>query len=88
LSDVRIFFERGKARLLVDPATGRVVYLARDGILPERVMIVEGGRQHLFTTASCKVVDCAGPIPAGIHAQNCWLYRAGAQGLEPMEKTA
>jgi hypothetical protein len=57
-------------------------------VLPERVMVVDGARQYLFTAATCKVVECSVPIPAGIHAQNCWLYRAGPEGLEAMEKTA
>lgn len=75
-----------KAKLLVDPGTGRVVYVARDGVLPERVLIVHAGAQYLYTAASCRVVDCV--VPAEIHAMNCWLYRAAPAGLELLEKSA
>ena len=68
------------AKLLVDPFTNRVVYMSRNGVLPERVFIVDGERQHSFFAGSCTVVDLAGEPPAGMNAQNCWSYKLDAGG--------
>jgi len=83
---VEPLFDHRKYKLLVDPVTKRVVYVARNGIMPERVLIVSGGRQHAFGPAWCEVVECAtGSLPQGITAQNCWGYRSGPRGLEPVD---
>ena len=83
---VEPLFEHRRCKLLVDPVTRRVVYVARNGIMPERVLIVSEGRQHAFGTAWCEVVECAaGSLPQGINAQNCWAYRSGPRGLEPVD---
>ena len=69
------------AKLLVDPLTSRVVHVSRNGVLPERVFIVDGERQHSFFAGSCKVVDLPGDPPQGMNAQNCWGYKLGAGGV-------
>ena len=73
-----------KPKLIVDTATRRVAYVAFDGIVPERVLILDGGRQQAFFSASCEVLDYAGQIPAGFHPQSCWGYRVTPAGLEPV----
>jgi len=84
---VQPLFEHRKIRLLVDPVTRRVVYLARNGVLPDRVLIVDGPRQQVFTPASGEVVEFSGPLPARINAQNCWGFLATPRGLEPVVET-
>ncbi len=82
---VEPLFEHRRPKLLVDPVTRRVVYLARNGIMPERVLIVSEGRQHVYSLAFCEVVEYAGTLPPAINAQNCWAYRSGPRGLEPVD---
>ncbi|HYS76003.1 MAG TPA: hypothetical protein VEM38_07925 [Burkholderiales bacterium] len=73
-------------KLLVDPVTRRVVYLARDSVLPERVMIIEdGGRQVLFQLSSCEIVEFAGPLPGDIDLANSWSYELSPLGLAPVQ---
>jgi len=83
---VEPLFDRERVRLLVDPATRRVVYFARNGVLPERVLIVDAERQHLFVQASCETVDFAGALPADMKPQNCWRYMHTPRGLEPADE--
>lgn len=84
---VQPLFEHRRIKLLIDPVTRRVVYLARNGVLPDRVLIVDGPRQHIFTPASCEIVEFSGPVPSGVNAQNCWDYRITSCGLEPALET-
>ena len=91
---VQSLFEHKRVKLLLDPVTGRVVYLARDGVLPDRVLIVDGERQHHFTPATCEIMEFPGRLPAHINAQNCWSFRSTSRGLEsalesprPVERT-
>ena len=84
---VKPLFEHRRVRLLVDPATRRIVYLARNGVLPDRILIVDAGRQHCFTPACCEVVECSGPLPEGVNAQNCWGFLSTARGLEAAAET-
>lgn len=79
---VQPLFEHRRIKLLIDPVTRRVVYLARNGVLPDRVLIVDGGRQHHFTPASCEIVEFSGLLPARMSAQNCWSFRSTPRGLE------
>jgi hypothetical protein len=79
---VQPLFEHRKVKLLVDPVTRRVVYLARNGVLPDRVLIVDGERQYYFTPASCEIVEFSGLLPARMSAQNCWSFRSTPRGLE------
>jgi hypothetical protein len=82
---VEPLFGHPGVKLLVDPATKRVVYLAYNGILPERVLIVDAGRQYLFAPASvCEVVEFSGELPSGMSPQTCWAFRIAAGGLEPV----
>lgn len=69
-------------KLMIDPVTKRIVYVARNGILPERVMIVDAGRQYLFAPSACETVDYGNELPARISPQKCWHFRLGAQGIE------
>jgi hypothetical protein len=80
---VQPLFEQKKVKLLIDPVTQRVAYLARNGVLPDRVLIVDGPKQQVFTPASCEIVEFSGPLPARITAQNCWGFLATSRGLEP-----
>ena len=79
-----LLFEHRNVKLLVDPVTRRVVYLTRDGIMPERVLIVGEGKQYIFSPASCEIVEFSGVLPESINAQNCWGYRNTSSGLEPV----
>jgi hypothetical protein len=79
---VQPLFEQKKVKLLIDPVTRRVAYLARNGVLPDRVLIVDAGRQHYFTPASCEIVEFSGTLPARVNAQNCWGCRITSRGLE------
>jgi len=62
-------------RLLVDPQSKRIVYAAYDGILPERITILEGARQYLFSPQTCEHVVHEGELPAGFGPQKCWQFR-------------
>jgi hypothetical protein len=84
---VQPLFEHRRTKLLIDPVTCRVVYLAHNGVLPDRVLIVDGPRQQVFTPASCEIVEFSGPLPARVNAQNCWDYRITSHGLEPALET-
>ena len=80
---VEPLFGHNSVKLLVDCVTRRVVYLAYDGVLPERVLIVDGGQQHLFAPASaCEVVEFSGELPSGMSALTCWDYRVTPEGFE------
>ena len=82
---VEPLFGHSGVKLLVDPATRRVVYVAYNGVLPERVLIVDAGRQYLFAPASaCEVVDFSGELPGGMSPQTCWGFRVRDGGLEPV----
>jgi len=86
---VEPLFGHDHVKLLVDPITRRVVYLAHDGVLPERVLIIDAGRQYLFAPAStCEVVEFSGPLPSGITPQNCWGYLSTAGGLQRVSEEA
>ena len=81
---VEPLFGHPGVKLIIDAATKRVVYLAYNGILPERVLIIDAGRQYLFAPASaCEVVEFSGELPPGISPQTCWGFRIAAGGLEP-----
>jgi len=80
---VQPLFEHRKIRLLVDPVTRRVVYPARNGVFPDRVLIVDDGGQRYFTPASCEIVEFSGLLPERMNAQNCWNFRSTTRGLEP-----
>ena len=67
-------------RLLVDPASNRLVYLSVNGVLPERVFILDGAGPQLFTPRLCRTVEFAGELPRGLHPQNCWSYRLTPTG--------
>lgn len=69
-------------KLMIDPVSKRIVYMARNGILPERVMIVDAGRQYLFAPSACETVDYTGDLPARINPQKCWHFRFVADGIE------
>jgi len=69
-------------KLMIDSVSKRIVYVARNGILPERVMIVDAGRQYLFAPSACESIDYAGELPAGVSPQKCWGFRLGEQGVE------
>ncbi len=73
-------------KLLIDPVTMRVVYLAHNGVLPERVMLLDAGRQHLFQLSCCEVVEFAGSLPDGINLENSWSYRHSAHGLRLVQE--
>jgi len=80
---VEPLFGHDSVKLLVDRLTRRVVYLAYDGILPERMLIIDGGQQYLFAPASvCEVVEFSGELPHGMTALTCWDYRVTAEGFE------
>jgi len=72
-------------KLLVDPYTKRVVYVAHNGVVPERIMILDGGRQHLFAPSTCEQASYSGALPKGFCAQRCWNFRLGENRLEPVE---
>ena len=67
-------------KLLVDPSSRRVVYLSANGVLPERVFILDGEQQHLFRPASCELEEFGGELPRGLNPQNCWQYSLAAPG--------
>jgi len=69
-------------KLMIDSMSKRIVYVARNGILPERVMIVDAGRQYLFAPSTCETIDYAGELPAHVNPQKCWRFRLGADGIE------
>jgi len=69
-------------KLLVDAHTKRVVYAARDGVTPERIMIIDGPRQYLFSPATCEHAIVLGPLPAGFNPQNCWDFRYSGNRIE------
>jgi hypothetical protein len=75
-------------KLLVDPESGRVLYVAHNGVLPERLMILHNGRQHLFQLSSCEVVEFDGPLPESITLENAWGYRYSPDGLVLIEEPA
>lgn len=80
---VEPLFGQTSVKLLVDPRTRRVVFLAYDGVLPERVLIIDRGQQHLFAPASaCEVVEFSGELPHGMSALTSWDFRITADGLE------
>ena len=61
--------------LLIDPASRRIVYLARDEKLPDKVVVIAQGRQLHFTPSSCERVEYSRQLPAGIDALGCWDFR-------------
>jgi len=67
-------------KLMIDPASRRVAWFSPDGILPERVFVVDGPRQHLFSPATCEVLEFSGELPRELTAQNCWQYGVTASG--------
>jgi hypothetical protein len=69
--------------LLLEPHTKRVVYVAHNGVLPERIMIIDSGRQYLFAPSVCEHTSYAGPLPAGFGAQQCWSFRLREDRIEP-----
>ena len=75
-------------KLLVDAHTKRVVYAARDGVTPERIMIIDGPRQYLFSPATCEHAIYSGPLPAGFNPQKCWDFRYRGNRIEPISAQA
>ena len=61
--------------ILVDPSSGRIVYLARDDKLPDRIVIVAEGRQLYFVPSACRKIEYSGPLPDSLDALNCWNFR-------------
>ncbi|HEY3074730.1 MAG TPA: hypothetical protein VGJ74_06115 [Burkholderiales bacterium] len=75
-------------KLLVDPHTKRIVYAAPNGVTPERILILDAGRQHLFSPATCEHAIYSGPSPAGFNPQKCWDFSYGENGIEPVRAPA
>ncbi|SRR6266446_1977259 len=73
-------------KLLIDPYTKRVVYVAHNGVVPERIMIIDGGRQHLFAPSACEQASYSGTLPAGFCAQKCWNFRFSENRVEPVAR--
>jgi hypothetical protein len=75
-------------KLLVDPHTKRVVYAAVNGVTPERLMIIDGPRQYLFSPATCEHAIYPGPLPAGFNPQKCWDFRYTGNRIERVSAPA
>jgi len=73
-------------KLLIDPYTKRVVYVAHNGVVPERILIIDNGRQHLFAPSACEQASYSGALPAGFGAQKCWNFRFSENRVEPVDQ--
>ena len=73
-------------KLLIDPHSKRVVYAAYDSVVPERITIMDGCQQYLFSPATCEHALYAGVLPAGFGPQKCWNFRYSDDRIQPVSK--
>ena len=73
-------------KLLIDPYSKRVVYAAYDCVMPERIIVIDGTRQYLFSPATCEHAVCASALPTGFSPQKCWNFRYSDDRVQLVSK--